>query len=672
MNHRRSKNNFNWLPAYSFLWSALRGNTNGATAAARPSAWIRRKAQLAAFLVAFVLFSLAGNVAHSQQQNSIFRTDTSLARGLFSNAIKSSNEYVVGEQFYTTIKSFGSTLDLRHSYRGTSELLAGSSSNDYSLLSIDAVVPVSGIFSAVAKQRWMLSSSRSDRSERLNFSAGARSNFLENSFAEATVGYEKNNQVKSSSEGVVWGLNSEIGQQQVDNFLLHGNLFAEFLKLKNGRSLSDFNANAIITNANKSEYDFSGNAGYKIFGYDLIPASLNSSFFENLFLTKTARTASGSADLKYMLSERIASDLLVSISNSNLEQSYNRQLDSVMYSKVVLARNDLNIGVRGAMDFRSEWLVQSVGLEYLSQNSENTVRSAGSISSDSLSDIRAQEARQDYVKTGINLFTNTLINLGAMDGLRFDYSVSLLQDDKPSALNQTAQDIFTTIFSFSWEHRFSSIFAGSLTGMAAMKHIVYLKAANSANNQWYRRFSIVPSFVYSGRNVRFVPSFELAANYTAYDYANKIANITSTSQRYIATNDTVIVSLGAITNISALLQLRYEETANLFWDEFKESPQDAKTSQFYKLMLNSQPTDALTTSVGGRYFVASSRYIGKSTTKSRISDYFRQSFGVETALRYSLGRRSSVSISGWYEFFFESKVFVRSFPNFLISANYYL
>jgi len=324
------------------------------------------------------------------------------------------------------------------------------------------------------------------------------------------------------------------------------------------------------------------------------------------------------------------------------------------------------------MDFRSDWLMQSVGLEYLSQNSENSVRSAGSISADSLSDIRIQEARQDYVKTGINLFANTIINLSNRDALRFDYSASLLQDDKPSTLNQTAQDVFTTIISFSLDHRFSSAFAGSLTAMAAMKHIVYLKAANSANNQWYRRFSIVPSFVYSSRNVRFVPSFELAANYTVYDYANKIANITSTSQRYISTFDTIIVRLGAITNLSALLQLRYEETANLFWDDFKESPQEAKTSQFYKLMLVSEPTSGLTASVGGRYFVASSRYIGKSKTKSRLSDYFRQSIGAETALRYSLGGRSSVAISGWYEFFYENKVFVRSFPNFLISANYYL
>lgn len=630
-----------------------------------------KKLSLAPLFLVLSFFVCAGGTALPQQSNSIFRVDTSLARGLFSNAIKSSNEYVVGEQFFTSIQTHGSNLDIRHSYRGTSELLAGNSSNDYSLTAIDANVPVSGSFSAVAKQRWMLSSSRSDRSERLNFSAGLRSNFWGNSFAEGTIGYEKNNQVKSSSDGIVYGLNSEIGPQTTDNFLLRGNLFAEFLKLQNGRSLSDFNANAIIANANKSEYDFSANAGYKIFGYDLIPASLNSQFFENLFLTKTSKTASGAANLKYLLSERIGSDLLVSVSNSNLEQSYNRQLDSVTYSKVVLSRNDLNIALRGVLDYRSDWIMQIFGLEYFSQNSENTVQSAGHISSDSLSGIRAQESRQDYVKTGINLFTNTLIRISPNDALRVDYSVSLLQDDKPSTLNLTAQDVFTTIVSATVEHRFSDIFSGSLTGMAAMKHIVYLKAANSANNQWYRRFSIVPSFAYSGAIVRFVPSFELAANYTVYDYANKIANITSTSQRYISTNDTAIVRLGARTNISALLQLRYEETANLFWDDFKESPQEAKTSQFYKLMLNTEPIANLAASIGGRYFVASSRYIGTSTTKSRLNDYFRQSFGIESILRYSLGSRSNVAMSGWYEFFYESKAFVRSFPNFLISANYY-
>jgi hypothetical protein len=237
--------------------------------------------------------------------------------------------------------------------------------------------------------------------------------------------------------------------------------------------------------------------------------------------------------------------------------------------------------------------------------------------------------------------------LSASDTLGLTASGTILRYDTPSDANLDDRDELWYIASLSYAHRFSRSLTMSVAADANLMHLVYLASARSADNTWNRIFRVSPRAVYtpSDRMVS-VNRFEVLANYTVYDFEYLSSSTRSFAFRQFAFVDSTQYRFSRRFSADWYNYLRFYERGDFRWDEFAERPVNAFEDKTFQGSFSYMLKEGLLFSIGIRYFSQLRfGYVGPE----RVLERFFKSVGPTTLVRWTAGRRTEFSLSGWLE-----------------------
>ncbi len=257
------------------------------------------------------------------------------------------------------------------------------------------------------------------------------------------------------------------------------------------------------------------------------------------------------------------------------------------------------------------------------------------------------ERTKDNLTRRTSLFGTVAFPLSRSHTLRISGGASILRYDTPSELNVEDRDELLTIMSLTSYHALGPHLDVSLTLEGNMSHVVYLLSENSANNNINRVLRFVPRTTY-----RPVPAlttmnaFEVLANYTVYDFEERLSRIRSFAYRQFAWIDSTSVDVTSRVGLDFFAYLKLYERGQLRWDEFTERTENSFVEKTYDVRARFTPLNGLRFAVGLRYF-SQSRF-AHDGTKKRLDSFFR-SVGPTCVIAWESDSHNVVGLSGWYE-----------------------
>jgi len=226
-------------------------------------------------------------------------------------------------------------------------------------------------------------------------------------------------------------------------------------------------------------------------------------------------------------------------------------------------------------------------------------------------------------------------------------SSSILRYDTPSNLNDDDRDELWMVYNLTTYHTINQYFSVQIPVNAYLTHIVYLLKTRSANNNWNRIFRIAPRLQYVPyKTLSTTNTFEVLANYTAYDFEDQLTSVKSFSFRQFSFIDSSSLSITKRVALDWYNYIRLYERGELNWKAFKGRPINYFEDKTYIGQLRYTPGQNLLFSFGIRYFSQSSfKYEGKS---KHIETYL-QSVGPITSVVWKMNSSAELIIKGFYE-----------------------
>lgn len=239
------------------------------------------------------------------------------------------------------------------------------------------------------------------------------------------------------------------------------------------------------------------------------------------------------------------------------------------------------------------------------------------------------------------------IPLSLSDRLSMTGSASILRYDTPSDLNTDDRDELLVVLSLSTLHTVSRHLTLGITVDGTLSHLVYLHSSLSQNNNRNRVLRLSPrTLLRPSASVTSLNAFEVLANYTVFDFEDKLFQAKSFSYRQFSWVDSTAVRLSARMWLDFLLYLKLYERGQLNWGEFKERRENSFVDETYALQVGVTPVQGATFIVGVR-FVGQRRY--GFATGDRIREAVVRSLGPTCLLRWEMSSRSDIELTGWYE-----------------------
>lgn len=259
-------------------------------------------------------------------------------------------------------------------------------------------------------------------------------------------------------------------------------------------------------------------------------------------------------------------------------------------------------------------------------------------------------------------------NLTDNDKITFSAYQSKLKYDTPSALNDDDRDEILSIARLGYYKKLNSFFTAFINAEGSFSHTVYVFASRSSNNNINRTIRLKTGGEYIGSNFNSFNSFEVAANYTVYDFEDLTSPLKSFSFRQFTAIDSTTINLNSRTSLFVFGYIKISEQGILNWNSFSEKPTRTLREVYIepRLILFRSGSSF---SLGIRYFSLSTfNYKGKELDLD--SEY--NSIGPTTIIQSRLFQRLLISISGFYEFisFTNSKSKQQANLNFEISWNF--
>jgi hypothetical protein len=249
-------------------------------------------------------------------------------------------------------------------------------------------------------------------------------------------------------------------------------------------------------------------------------------------------------------------------------------------------------------------------------------------------------------------------------------SSSILRYDTPSKENDDDRDELWMAYNLTTYHRINKYFSFQIPMNAYLTHIVYLLGTRSANNNWNRIIRLAPRFAYfpfqsfSTTNI-----FEVLANYTAYDFEDRLTSVKSFSFRQFSFVDSSYLSLSKKIGVDWYNNVRLYERGELNWKAFKGRPINYFEDKTYITQLRYTYGQYLLFSTGIRYFSQSTyNYEGKS---KRLLTFLR-SIGPIASIIWTIESKTELLIRGFYEKIEYTRTKTHSSTNLLMNIKIYL
>lgn len=228
---------------------------------------------------------------------------------------------------------------------------------------------------------------------------------------------------------------------------------------------------------------------------------------------------------------------------------------------------------------------------------------------------------------------------------RFD--ISKYQLDTRSTQNNDDRDELRLGFLVGGRRTLNPYLGWEAWARVTLDHLVYLFKERSANNRWTRLFFI-------GSKLRHRPSktftqtftFEVSANYQAYDYENDPPQVRSTVFRRLSGGDSLAIEWTRTLSTVARIRWQREELGRLFWHEFQEERSDEVTAIYSRLEFPWRIGRRTVVALGGVW--NHRRGVRFPTTDIEEKEVFQdlQTYGPVWSFQHGLGAPLTVDAGG--------------------------
>jgi len=274
-----------------------------------------------------------------------------------------------------------------------------------------------------------------------------------------------------------------------------------------------------------------------------------------------------------------------------LDYEFNRQLVASVFVGVVNRTLDKDIQntLPGAPiqfdteidEFRLETYIQAVyrnplgrpvATARLYHHERNEAHTARRIDNASREVQLLYESKNRQEQTKDNLSRRTALsgvvqtNLTRSDTLFVSGTASILRYDTPSEANVEDRDELLFAASIVTAHNISQYMDIAFALNGNLSHVVYLLADRSANNNYNRVLRFSPRVTYRPtRDITTFNAFEVLANYTVYDFEERLVQIRSFSYRQFAWLDSTSIELTGRIGLDFHAYLKLYERGQLRW-----------------------------------------------------------------------------------------------------------
>lgn len=232
------------------------------------------------------------------------------------------------------------------------------------------------------------------------------------------------------------------------------------------------------------------------------------------------------------------------------------------------------------------------------------------------------------------------------DNFSFSIYQNKLRYDTPSIENFDDRDELLSIIRLRYIRTLTPFFNAIITAEGTQSHVVYIFSDKSSNNNINRIIKFSAGEDYHGKNVASINSFEVAANYTVYDFRDLVPNLRSFSFRQFTGTDSSTIKLSRRFQFKNYGYVKLSQEGELDWEAFAEKPTR------YLEEIYAEPKIILTYAdisfgIGSRIFsLITFNYSGKERIKD--SDYL--SVGPLTDILWLIKKSIYLRVYGWYEF----------------------
>lgn len=238
------------------------------------------------------------------------------------------------------------------------------------------------------------------------------------------------------------------------------------------------------------------------------------------------------------------------------------------------------------------------------------------------------------------------ISISKNDEVALSFLQSKFQYETPAEDNFDDRDELLSIARASYIRRFSSNFSADFNFEGALNQVAYIYAEKSSNNIMKRIIKISSGSSYNSSVLRSFNYFETSANYSVYDFEDKVSSLKSYSFRQYFAADSTSIRITKKLSFNFAGALKLSEQGTLNWDQFKEKP----LRHIREILMEPKLSIAIwgvNFSVGARFFSYSTFKYAEGK-KNLESEY--KSSGPLSEIIWNFGNKLRISFKGNYEF----------------------
>ncbi|MEN6511025.1 MAG: hypothetical protein ABFD00_04240 [Chloroherpetonaceae bacterium] len=579
--------------------------------------------------------------------SAIAQIDT-LGNYFLTNFNKQYNTYLLGNLSHIDFQTKFGRFNINQNYQGTFLKLLDRSFRDDEDWSFAYSHNIFDKFSLNLNQNWLFTSDSRDigmnQLSRLNGLLGISYTPNFNSQVQFLYGFENNNQLNLQSTGNVLNFSAYQKDYNFQDFLLNSDISFNYLNLNLGRKNQDINAHLRFERYFEDSTNLYMNFAYKKLQTNLLAYSGNDSI--QPIEKRVENTFASNMFIQYQVIEPLMLGIIFDYNLINVNRDFHQPVAGIPYSAFYrdISQSNLNFQLFSKLYIGN--FSESIYFKVNTINEKNNLSNKFSQNIPELTQYQNFESQRDYNDSRVNLFSQSTYKFSDNSILSGIYSISLNQYNTPSKDNYDDRDEQNQIINLQYFHKFSQILNFNLEFENTTTHYVYILSQRSALNNWNRIYRLTPRIDYNGEILEFHPQFEVLANYTAYDYELNLSSLKSFSFRQLSYKDSINYKLTKSVNIKSNVNIKYSERGVLYWKEFAETPQNAISEYFLRVILEKNYNN-LHIGSGIRYYNSSQRRMGANPAEF---DFKFVSTAPEVVIDYKLDNRWSVSLSGWYEF----------------------
>jgi hypothetical protein len=464
-------------------------------------------------------------------------------------------------------------------------------------------------------------------------------------------GYANNRQIGILDEGFVYGLEGLLDNLDVSDLEINSQLRFKNEDILPRRNLlrsyelsvsNEFEkgvSNNIGTSFSQSRKDFYFNAD-----------SITSQQFN------ISKNLQGRTETAYLVQDRLFYDQFLDIFSLDLGGRINwRRIDrDTRYRLADLAATssydtkieELKLELDALTRYSSKSFNIAVRFNYYERDEKNSPKRFEGTSETIFDQQVEKESQKNNNSTRATLSLSGNIKISSSDNISFSLYQSKLRYDTQSILNDDDRDELLSIIRLRYLTRLTSYFSAFINVEGTYGHTVYLFASKSSNNNKNRIIRLRAGGDYYGSLLKSFNSFEVSANYTVYDFEDKISNYQSYSFRQFTAVDSTTITLTKKVVLFNYAYLKLSEVGDFRWNNFSARPTRFLKEIYLEPRLILNINNSIF-SAGLRFFLLDT-YSYNKTTKILESDFL--SIGPIAIIDLFLWKKLNLIFRGYYEF----------------------